>query len=53
MKKGNEVKSRKWGKFNKLMIKDEANPGNQMWVREFLANAYLPDQSSVPEFFST
>ncbi|CAJ2650261.1 unnamed protein product [Trifolium pratense] len=50
---GNEVKSRKWGKFNKLMIKDEANPGNQMWVREFLANAYLPDQSSVPEFYST
>ncbi|CAJ2659226.1 unnamed protein product [Trifolium pratense] len=50
---GNEVRSRKWGKFNKLMIKDEANPGNQMWVREFLANAYLPDQSSVPEFYST
>ncbi|CAJ2647357.1 unnamed protein product [Trifolium pratense] len=50
---GNEVKSRKWGKFNKLMIKDEANPGNQMWVREFLANAYLSDQSAVPEFYST
>ncbi|CAJ2648220.1 unnamed protein product [Trifolium pratense] len=50
---GNEVRSRKWGKFNKLMIKDETNPGNQMWVREFLANAYLPDQSSVPEFYST
>ncbi|CAJ2636533.1 unnamed protein product [Trifolium pratense] len=50
---GNEIKSRKWGKFNKLMIKDEANPGNQMWVREFLANAYLPDQSSVSEFYST
>ncbi|PNX87331.1 hypothetical protein L195_g043418, partial [Trifolium pratense] len=50
---GNEIKSRKWVKFNKLMIKDEANPGNQMWVREFLANAYLPDQSSHSEYYST
>ncbi|CAJ2645118.1 unnamed protein product [Trifolium pratense] len=49
---GNEVKSRGWEKFNKLMIKDEINPGNQMWAREFFANAYLPDQPLFPEYVS-
>ncbi|CAJ2638252.1 unnamed protein product [Trifolium pratense] len=49
---GNEVKSRGWEKFNKLMIKDEINPGNQMWAREFFANAYLPDQPMFPEYTS-
>ncbi|MCH99053.1 hypothetical protein A2U01_0020064, partial [Trifolium medium] len=49
---GNEVKSRGWEKFNKLMIKDEINPGNQMWAREFFANAYLPDQPMFPEYVS-
>ncbi|CAJ2641868.1 unnamed protein product [Trifolium pratense] len=49
---GNEIKSRGWEKFNKLMMKDETNPGNQMWVREFLANAYLPDQPMFPEYSS-
>ncbi|CAJ2668021.1 unnamed protein product [Trifolium pratense] len=49
---GNEIKSRGWEKFNRLMMKDEANPGNQMWVREFLANAYLPDQPMFPEYSS-
>ncbi|CAJ2645441.1 unnamed protein product [Trifolium pratense] len=49
---GNEIKSRGWEKFNKLMMKDEINPGNQMWVREILANAYLPDQPMFPEYTS-
>ncbi|CAJ2642378.1 unnamed protein product [Trifolium pratense] len=49
---GNEIKSRGWEKFNKLMIKDEVNPGNQMWAREFFANAYLPDQPMFPEYIS-
>ncbi|CAJ2645733.1 unnamed protein product [Trifolium pratense] len=49
---GNEIKSRGWEKFNKLMIKDEVNPGNQMWAREFFANAYLPDQPMFPEYVS-
>ncbi|CAJ2672467.1 unnamed protein product [Trifolium pratense] len=49
---GNEIKSRGWEKFNKLMIKDEVNPGNQMWAREFFANAYLPDQPMFPEYTS-
>ncbi|PNX89252.1 hypothetical protein L195_g045370 [Trifolium pratense] len=48
---GDAVKSRKWGKFNRLMTKDEDNLGNQMWVREFLANAYLPDKPLYPEYF--
>ncbi|XP_045792194.1 hydroquinone glucosyltransferase-like [Trifolium pratense] len=34
------------------MIKDEVNPGNQMWAREFFANAYLPDQPMFPEYVS-
>ncbi|PNX57000.1 hypothetical protein L195_g058477, partial [Trifolium pratense] len=33
-------------------MKDDDNPGNQMWVREFLANAYLPDQPLLPEYYS-
>ncbi|PNX64327.1 hypothetical protein L195_g053958, partial [Trifolium pratense] len=49
---GNEIKSRGWEKFNRLMMKDETKPGNQMWVREFLANAYLPDQPMFPEYSS-
>ncbi|CAJ2661614.1 unnamed protein product [Trifolium pratense] len=49
---GNEIKSRGWEKFNKLMIKDEVHPGNQMWAREFFANAYLPDQPMFPEYTS-
>ncbi|PNX83054.1 hypothetical protein L195_g039092 [Trifolium pratense] len=49
---GDAIKSRKWGKFNRLMTKDEDNPGSQMWVREFLANAYLPDKPLFPEYFS-
>ncbi|CAJ2638280.1 unnamed protein product [Trifolium pratense] len=49
---GNEIKSRGWERFNKLMIKDEVNPGNQMWAREFFANAYLPDQPMFPEYVS-
>ncbi|CAJ2677884.1 unnamed protein product [Trifolium pratense] len=49
---GNEIKSRGWERFNKLMIKDEMNPGNQMWAREFFANAYLPDQPMFPEYVS-
>ncbi|CAJ2661835.1 unnamed protein product [Trifolium pratense] len=49
---GNEIRSRGWERFNKLMIKDEMNPGNQMWAREFFANAYLPDQPMFPEYVS-
>ncbi|CAJ2637655.1 unnamed protein product [Trifolium pratense] len=49
---GNEIRSRGWERFNKLMIKDDMNPGNQMWAREFFANAYLPDQPMFPEYVS-
>ncbi|PNX82278.1 hypothetical protein L195_g038307, partial [Trifolium pratense] len=44
------LRTRKWTKFNRLMIKDEDNPGNAMWVREFIANAYDPTMSGVPTF---
>ncbi|MCH81297.1 hypothetical protein A2U01_0002082 [Trifolium medium] len=37
-----ESQARKWMNFNKLMLRDEKNPGKALWVREFLANAYDP-----------
>ncbi|PNX76994.1 hypothetical protein L195_g032954 [Trifolium pratense] len=49
---GDSLKARKWVKFNKLMMKDEENPGNQLWVREFLANAYDPAKPEYPAYVS-
>ncbi|MCH84231.1 hypothetical protein A2U01_0005062, partial [Trifolium medium] len=46
------LRTRKWAKFNRLKLKDEDNPGNAMWVREFIANAYDPTGSGEPSFSS-